>query len=134
VKIESLPYAPVSVEEASLTPSEPPAAAPTWKRAPVNPEELELSPAAFRWLARLPETVRPSQLPQRFPRIANRLAALWRSPTRCEPYLESLLIIDRPNRQGFPAEVTLELGNLLSFYQTVLYPRTGSVWDANNLV
>lgn len=131
MKIESLPYAPVTVEDASLTLAPPSAQPSRWQRAPADPADRELSAAAFRWLAKLPEGVRPTRLPVQFPRIANRLAALWRSPARCEPYLQSLLIIDRPDRQGFPAEVALELGSLASYYQTVLYPRPGSVWDVN---
>jgi hypothetical protein len=131
VKIESLPYTPVTVEDASLTLTCAPTEPPRWRRAPADPADRELSPAAFRWLAKLPEGVRPARLPVQFPRIANRLAALWRSPARCEPYLQSLLIIDRPGRQGFPAEVALELGSLTSYYQTVLHPRPNSVWDTN---
>lgn len=131
MKIESLPYTPVTVEEASLTLAAPPAAPEQWRRAPLDPAEQELLASTFRWLARLPEGVRPMQLARQFPRIANRLAAAWRSPVRCEPYLRSLLVSDRPNRRGFPAEVALELGSLCSYYQNVVHPRPKSVWDDN---
>jgi hypothetical protein len=132
VRIESLPYEKVVVEDNSLTPPPSPEPQRQWVRSPVDPAELELARPTFRWLAKLPDTVRPVHLPQQFPRIANRIAAVWRSPLRCEMYLKSLLLNERPSRQGFPAEVALELGTLFSYYETVLHPRPeGDVWEAN---
>lgn len=130
MRIESLPYEQVVIEDNSLTPA--PAPEPqNWVRKPLEPDELELARTTFRWLAKLPESVRPVHLPQQFPRIANRIAAVWRSPLRCEMYLKSLLMSERPRRQGFPPEVALELGNLFSYYETVLHPRPISVWEIN---
>ena len=45
---------------------------------------------------------------QRFPHIAKKLPALWRSEA-CAVYLSGLTIADRPGRQGFPADVMEDL-------------------------
>ena len=37
---------------------------------------IDLSPAASKWLASLDEKVRPKHLPERYPRIVNRMAEL----------------------------------------------------------
>lgn len=49
-----------------------------------------------------------STIEQRFPHIAKRLTALWPSEA-CALYLASLLVSDRPDRQGFPADVMDDL-------------------------
>lgn len=45
-----------------------------------------------------------STIEQRFPHIAKKLIALWRSEA-CTVYLSSLTVADRPGRQGFPLGV-----------------------------
>ncbi|NWG40171.1 MAG: hypothetical protein HXY27_09465 [Hydrogenophilaceae bacterium] len=49
-----------------------------------------------------------SHLEQKFPRIAMKLVEVWQSDA-CRDYLHSLLMDDRGDRQGFPAEVMDEL-------------------------
>src|SRR4030095_2960518 len=48
-----------------------------------------LTDAASRWIAGLPPHVRPFALAQKFPRIANSIADLWRRVARCEEYLDT---------------------------------------------
>lgn len=79
-------------------------------RAPQPVEEL--SAAAFRWLAQLPEAVRPIETGRRYARIVNRMAKLSRNTLRLLDYLDSLIISDRPYRQGFPVEVGREIAAL----------------------
>lgn len=43
-------------------------------------------------------------LRDRLPRIADRIQAVWGYP-ECDQYLNRLIIDDRGNRQGFPADV-----------------------------
>ncbi len=116
---DAFEFEPVSIEEARKVLDGPGAAPesrpPELRRAPLDPAEAVLSDAAIAWLARLPADVRPEHLPRVFPRIANRMAQVWPSPTLCEDYLRSLTVSDRPGRQGFPPDVMREIGSLAGF-------------------
>ena len=77
------------------------------RQVPDRPiEEWREEPVQFgpRPSDRRPE----STLEQQFPRIAQKLTATWRSEA-CAAYLSSLTVADRPDRQGFPAEVMEDL-------------------------
>jgi hypothetical protein len=57
----------------------------------------------------VPSDGRPeSTLEQRFPHIAQKLAALWPSEA-CALYLSSLVVMDRDGRAGFPLEIVEDL-------------------------
>jgi hypothetical protein len=84
--------------------------------------------ATVEWMAELPYAVRPSELAQRYPRIANSVAELWRRVARCEEYLDSLLVDQRGDRKGFPPPVAQELTALRAYYAE-LHPRKESTWD-----
>ena len=99
---------------------------PTARRAPQ--QKSRLSELTFAWLATLPPTVRPVELPRRFPRIANSICALWRRVAQCEEYLDSLIVDQRGGRQGFPADVAQELTTLRDYYAQ-LHPGARSTWD-----
>jgi len=68
------------------------------------------------WIAGLPVNIRPTVLMDKFPRIANVLAATWGDSKAFGVYMESLLTDKRGNRRGFPADVTRELG-VLAFFE-----------------
>ena len=87
-----------------------------------------LTDAASRWIAGLPPHVRPFALAQKFPRIANSIADLWRRVARCEEYLDTLVVDLRGDRTGFPLEVAKEL-NVLRSYYAELHPQQDSTWD-----
>lgn len=55
----------------------------------------------------------PVQLEQRFPRILANIVALWGTPD-LDRYLSGLIVSDRPDRQGFPPDVAVELFHLSS--------------------
>ena len=65
-------------------------------RAPVRHRDMALSERATRWLGRLPTDVRPTELCQRFPRIVNRVAALWKDEGLTDYTLIELLAAERP--------------------------------------
>lgn len=90
-------------------------------RAPQRHRDEVLSTAAVTWLARLPEEFRPDALATRYPRIANRFALLWRDPGLIEQYIDELLVPTRPDRQGFPADVTTDLQSLQLLNEHRLY-------------
>ena len=62
-----------------------------------------LLPLSVKWLRSLPEEVRPTALPNRYPRIANVLALDWSKPAICRRYFDELLVDHRRgDRRGFP--------------------------------
>lgn len=77
-----------------------------------QPASSDLSPVTFKWLAALPREVRPNSLAKQFPRIANRLAEIWKRPLQCERYIDDLMIDLRGGRQGFPPSVAAEIAAL----------------------
>ena len=90
-------------------------------RAPTRHRDETLSDAALRWRRRLPDEAQPDALCARFPRIANRLAVLWRDPGLTEHLLDELTLPQRPGRQGFPPEVSAELQALQLYNEQRLY-------------
>lgn len=72
----------------------------------------------------------PVHLIERYPRIANRLVELWGSEAINE-YLESLMIMDRPDRQGFPAEIGMELMTFGNAHDEIMRKPadTDGIWD-----
>jgi hypothetical protein len=93
--------------------------------ADVNPVLLD---ATIAWMAELPYAVRPTELARRFPRIANSIAELWRRVSRCEEYLDSMVVDQRGDRKGFPPAVAMEITALRAYYAE-LHPRTKATWD-----
>lgn len=85
-----------------------------------------LAPAAAEWMATLPGEVCPRDLAERYPRIVNRIHALWSEPAPCARYLGDLFISRRGNRQGFPLAIAKEIG-ALTLYQAKLFP-VGRAW------
>src|SRR4051794_10066596 len=71
----------------------------------------------FRWMARLPQHVRPLNLLRQFPRVANTLATAWVDRHAFRLCLYDLLMDKRGNRKGFPSEVQAELMTLRSFFE-----------------
>ena len=87
----------------------------------------DLSPSALQWMDRLPATVRPLDLASDFPRIVNRISALWNQPEPCRKYLTELLIVGRKKRQGFPLAIVSAISDLTAYF-TKLNPE-GRPWS-----
>jgi hypothetical protein len=79
-----------------------------------------LSPLAQRWVKALPAAVRPLELSNRFPRIANRLALCWNYVDLVESVFNELLVDHRGGREGFPTQVANELLRLHAFHEARL--------------
>lgn len=76
------------------------------------PEPLQVSARA--WMDQLPPRIRPLELARLFPRIVNRLCALWTDTRLREEYLTGLLMDTRDGqREGFPVAVAGEIAELL---------------------
>ena len=123
VKSTTLDFAKVSIDDAKRElVGEPAKAQPDWstRRKPSDPNE-RLSEATVAWMAGLPENLRPTRMAERFARIANKMCGLWANRLACSNYLTELLIVDRRHRQGFPADIAKEIGNL-AVYFAATYP------------
>ena len=90
-----------------------------------------LSEHAKSWIEKLPEDVRPKELPEQFPRIANRISSLWKHPDELMEYLDDLLVDTRGDRGGFPMAVAMELATVKDYYEMKVDPeRTKAyLWD-----
>lgn len=103
--------------------------APAGMRRPYGEEDMRLSAESQALLSTLNESVRPTQLATRFPRIINKMATLWRRPTQMDQYFDELLIDKRGGRQGFPLSILMELTTLKEYYQTAAFPTRSNIWD-----
>lgn len=77
----------------------------------------ELMRGTLQWAATLPPEVRPQALMDKFPRVANMVAACWKEPASLHKCMNDLVVVidRRGKRQGFPAEVLSELVNLQTY-------------------
>jgi hypothetical protein len=130
---DGIPFEKTSIEEVqNSTWQEPPPSKVLGKNWGVNryPQHQEkpniklLTP----WVQQLPPEVRPRQLVIQYARIANKLASLWPHPIACEKYMNELMIDERGDRQGFPAEVALELAALQAYFATHVLVHHYDVW------
>ena len=90
-----------------------------WKRLRREslPTDRALTGRAIDWLLALPPTLRPHNLTQQFPRIANAVAEVWDEPQQCQAALDRLLCDGRKGRKGFPVAVRDELMALRNWTQ-----------------
>lgn len=71
------------------------------------------------WLKSLPDAIKPLKCAEHYPRVLNKLAALWSLEERCMDFLDELLLDRRGERQGFSYGITGEL-RLLRMHRTAL--------------
>jgi len=105
-------------------------------RAPVRHRDMALSAKATRWLSRLPTDIQPTELCQRFPRIVNRIAALWKDEGLTDYTFIDLLADVRGGRQGFPPKVVDELRALyeLHLMRVDAHPSEADRWQVSTQV
>lgn len=60
----------------------------------------------------------PHQLERQFPRILAKVTELW-GTARLDGYLESLMLPDRQDRQGFPLDVAMDILRLTRISATL---------------
>ena len=84
-------------------------------------QPVALRPDTIVWLEELPDSVRPVALATGFPHVANRLSSVWRSPSRFDACMLSLLLDERGGRQGFPRAVASELAALSRYHATIAF-------------
>jgi hypothetical protein len=96
------------------------------KRAPAAAETLRTT--TIQWILKLPPHIQPRFLQVRYPRVANRLAALWDDVTACEGFMDDLLTDKRGGRKGFPLNVATEIASLRD-YHFRLHHKGMVAWD-----
>lgn len=82
----------------------------------------------IQWILKLPAHVQPRFLQVKYPRVANRMAALWDDKEACERYFEDLLTDKRGGRKGFPLNVAQEIATLRDFHFR-LHHKDRVAWD-----
>ena len=88
---------------------------------------------AVLWMLYLEREHFPIELGRNYPRIVNRLAETWDNPEEGNKYLDSLLLDDRGNRQGFPMKVLRELIALRELYNA-LHHDMRDLWNKARLI
>lgn len=86
------------------------------RRKHLTASDRALTGAAIDWLLSLPEPVRPKNLCEMYPRVANTVADTWSDRTRATVIVDRLINDDRGGtRKGFPAPVKEDLVRLLRY-------------------
>jgi hypothetical protein len=118
--MDSLPFYKVSFQDAVTSPKTEPAHVPEAdppggqkpRHGAPGSQSAKLSLQACLWIDALPPDMRPHALARFYPRIANRLAGVWKSELQCEECLDELMLDGRGDRCGFPVAVAAELATL----------------------
>jgi hypothetical protein len=118
--MDSIPFEKVSIQDAkeALDKEQPSTQRKNWTnvRPPTGAVQDAGAPllatATLAWAEQLPAHLKPTLLTANFPRIANRIAEMWKRPLYCEKYLDDLVLDARGGRQGFPPAVASEIANL----------------------
>lgn len=72
------------------------------------------------------------QTAARFPHIISRLRGLWQDAPACRRFLDSLLVDDRGQSEGFPAPILLEIMHLNELFEAARGAQPASdVWTQN---
>lgn len=121
--MDPIPFVKVSFEDALASPKTEPAHIPDLAPRPAHKHEhaadappSRLSLQASIWIDAMPQAMRPHTLARLYPRIANRLAEVWKSELQCEECLNELMLDARGDRQGFPVAVATELASLKAHF------------------
>lgn len=71
--------------------------------------------AKLRELMGSDATFYPTQIELKFPRILAKIVSLW-GRAGLDVYLSELMVSDRPDRQGFPSDVAVEIFRLSTIH------------------
>ena len=129
------------VLNSSVMPALPAAPPPTLRLSPIPPRvpsddlpDLSLLDEKVEHRKGPPQKIDARCALEEYPRICTRVQQLWGTP-ECEPYLNTLVIDTRGNRQGFPPpmmEELLYLGRLSR--ALVILNIGGDLWDTYDQV
>jgi hypothetical protein len=116
-------FEPVSIDEARAALDEIDAAMASlirpeyWLKVRRKPlaTDRALTGSSMKWLAELPEDLRPVVTMQRYARVINSIVAAWPDADDRDAVFENLLNDRRRGRRGFPIDVERELSALCLF-------------------
>ena len=91
-------------------------------------ESSHLSGDALRLLLTLEGQVALTNLSDQFPRVLNRIAAVWHQPSQADTVFTDLLFDRRIGRRGFPYAVISELIQLLAYHHKLHPPPDNDPW------
>src|SRR5262245_57489967 len=115
---------------ADRTPSQADATSKELRDAP-DSADTQLTAEAHALLSSLDDSVRPTELAARYPRIVNRIARDWRQPKQVDRYLQDLLVDTRGKRQGFPLRIVMEVSTLREHCAAGGPACAAGLWDGN---
>ena len=114
------------VEAAPAKPKqEPPPSGVALRRTLPSEQDRTLSTEARQWLRGMSARERPLALCSMYPRLANRLAAVWDDPGQTKAVFDDLMIDRRGGRAGFAPLVASELMRLHRLHEKRLEPSQG---------
>lgn len=93
----------------------------------------ELSAGALRLMTSLGTRVSLRELAGKYPRVLNRIAAVWNKPAEAERCFDELLLDSRRTRQGFPQAVVYEIAALRHYHVTRAFPKHVDPWEQSQL-
>ena len=85
------------------------------RRRPRTPTDRALAGTTIDWLMQLPADLRPNQLSEQLPRLANQIADAWPHTEQCLAALDDLLTDRRGARRGLPHDLRREVQAMRSF-------------------
>jgi hypothetical protein len=78
---------------------------------------------AIRLMCRLDGKVKLDEIADRFPRILNRIAEVWRRPSAADQYFGDLLHWTPGTRPSYPIRVLAQINDIKAYHSTHVYPR-----------
>jgi hypothetical protein len=79
------------------------------RRRPAQVTDRAIASDTIEWLVKLPAPLQPLTLAEKYPRVANAIAAIWSDCNQAIELVDSLLQDRRGGRLGFPYDVEVEL-------------------------
>jgi hypothetical protein len=93
------------------------------RRRPGRPTDRAIASGTIEWLVKLPSALQPLTLAEKYPRVANTIAAIWSARSQAIELLDGLLQDRRGGRIGFPYDVEVELRALRNYLDELWFAR-----------
>jgi hypothetical protein len=93
------------------------------RRRSSRPTDRAISSETIEWLVKLPTALQPLMLAEKYPRVANTIAAIWSDCNSAIELLDGLLQDRRGGRLGFPYDVEVELRALRTHLDELWFAR-----------
>ena len=93
------------------------------RRRAMRATDRAIASDTIAWLVKLPAPLQPLALAEKYPRVANTIAAIWSDCNKAVELLDSLLHDRRGGRLGFPYDVEVELRALRNYLDELWFAR-----------